>query len=436
MQHQVFISHATAEADRADEICGRLEADGIRCWIAKRDCPPGADWVEGIPGAIRRADLVLFLLSPEAQLSPWVDREVRWALRTERPTLPVLLGDTSLSERLEFLIGTYQTSRIQQPPSAEQLSELVDDVRTLLEDRRRAESLVSHVDEEGAPRVEDPFELRVTSARPAYFILLVDQSASMNRRIHGKGELRLRESVAGVVNDLLHQLLRASRRPEGYRNYFDVSVFGYGSGSDAQNVTSLLPDGVDRVSSGELLEKTIRVDEIEEVQQLEDGTTTTVLVKRPIWVDPTPGHGRTVMAAAFRRASDLADAWIAEHRDSLPPVILNISDGRWIDENPMHAVRSLQERVTSLGPALVFNCQLVPDVSGPADELVFPSSPPQGVDSRTTQLYFFSSVLPQSMRAEARARGIDVNEDSRGLLYNAPAGRLVDFIQVGTRTNI
>src|SRR5437588_13022095 len=42
----------------------------------------------------------------------------------------------------------------------------------------------------------------------------------------------------------------------------------------------------------------------------------------------------------------------------------------------------------------------------------------------------------QLMREEARARGLEVDEDARGLVYNAPISRVVDFLQVGTQTQI
>jgi len=40
----VFVSYAIEDKLIADAIVAKLEAAMIRCWIAPRDIPPGADW--------------------------------------------------------------------------------------------------------------------------------------------------------------------------------------------------------------------------------------------------------------------------------------------------------------------------------------------------------------------------------------------------------
>jgi hypothetical protein len=438
VNHRVFISYAGAQQAYANDVCRRLEAAEIRCWIAPRDIPAGSDWVERIPAAVKHAELVLVFLSTEAVVSHWVGRELDYAIATKRPVLPVVLGDTQPSERLHFLFGAIQHSRMPAQPAAEDTNRLVTQVCSLVQDKQRVLEFVSSAEPTDAPPPVDPFVHRVSTARPAYFVLLVDHSGSMNRRVEA-GTVRVRDAVADVVNEFLHRLLQSSRKTDGYRDYFDVSVLGYGLGETGQEVLSRLPDGEDRMAIGSLYGRWSRIAESERVQRLEDGGTTTVTVRRPIWVESKPGRGRTVMAEAFRRAGDLVESWIVEHTDSLPPVVLNISDGGWTGEDPMSAVRTLQEQATSLGPTLVFNCQL--SAAGtmprqPGRPLLFPSEVPKGYDHRTTELFLLSSALPESMRQEARARGLPVGDDARGLVFNAPVSRLVDFLQVGTRTQV
>src|SRR5689334_15844871 len=103
--HRVFISHASVQHELADLVRARLEGRGVPCWIAPRDLPPGSDWVSGIPAGVQAAELVVVLLSREALTSAWVDREVFWALRHERPLLPVVVGDVEPTDRFEFLFG-------------------------------------------------------------------------------------------------------------------------------------------------------------------------------------------------------------------------------------------------------------------------------------------------------------------------------------------
>ena len=51
MAHDVFLSHSHADKVYADAICHRLEAGGIRCWVAPRDIRPSEDWAEA-PGIV------------------------------------------------------------------------------------------------------------------------------------------------------------------------------------------------------------------------------------------------------------------------------------------------------------------------------------------------------------------------------------------------
>ena len=52
MVFDVFISYPHQDKTMADAACARLEAEGIRCWMAPRDITPGADWGESIVDAI------------------------------------------------------------------------------------------------------------------------------------------------------------------------------------------------------------------------------------------------------------------------------------------------------------------------------------------------------------------------------------------------
>jgi hypothetical protein len=434
MRHRVFISYAGAQKANADGICEQLEAGGIRCWIAPRDITAGMDWVDRIPEAVEHAELVLALLSREALVSDWVDRELNWAVARRRPLLPVVVGDAQPSPRLDFLFGTIQRTRLPNEPSENDLAMLVTSVREVLADRERALNLVSEAEPTEAPRPDDPFVQRVNTARPAYFVLLLDHSNSMNRRVTA-GAVRARDAVADVVNDLLYRLFQESRKPDGYRHYFDVSVLGYGLGTEGDAVVSRLPEGRERMAINEFKGAWLRISEVERLQQLPGGGTTKVTVRQPVWVESVPGRGNTVTATAFRHASTLVESWIAEHPESFPPVVLNVSDGGWTGEDPMNVVRALQEQATELGPTLVFNCQLTEVQSTDTRrQLLFPSRIPDGYDRRTKELFMLSSPLPDSMLKEARDRGVDVSEGARGLVYNAPVSRVVDFLQIGTYT--
>src|SRR5450755_1413890 len=68
----VFLSYASADAALAETIVGVLERQGLRCWIAPRDVPPGAPYADGIIRAINGAKVLVLVLTENAVSSPHV----------------------------------------------------------------------------------------------------------------------------------------------------------------------------------------------------------------------------------------------------------------------------------------------------------------------------------------------------------------------------
>jgi hypothetical protein len=246
--------------------------------------------------------------------------------------------------------------------------------------------------------------------------------------------IRARDAVADVVNDFLTRLLQVSKRSKGRLPLFDVSVLSYGL-TKGDDVVTLLPGGEDRMAVTDLRGRWLRIEEQQREVARETGGTATVITHRPVWIESRPGHGGTVMAAAFRRARELVAEWIADHPSSVPPIVLNISDGGWTGEDPREAVRSLQELATELGPTLVFNCQLeTTKRAGAGKQLLYPSEIGDEFGRRTKELLLLSSVLPKSMRDEVRAKGEAIADEARGLLLNARVTPLADLLQISTNT--
>jgi hypothetical protein len=437
MAHDIFISYAKTQADISFRLCASLEAAGLRCWIAPRDSQPGRSWVDSAMAAIDGATVVIVVVSPEAGISDWVEREIYRAVDARKALLPVQLGDPPLSDRLQFLLSDIHRMRVETSPSVPQLEEVVEAARGVLALSRDAPATehVSDVDLNDVPDVKpsDPFVNKVTVQRPAYFVLLLDCSHSMSQKLAGS-RVSKKVAVADTVNDLLYQLLRTSRRTDAYRHFFDVSVLGYGLGSGYE-VVSLLPE--ERMAVPSLHNRWTRIEDQERLQFGEDGVPQPVMLRQPVWIEPTSNTmGHTVMALAFQRAGDLVRQWTAEHPASIPPIVLNISDGEWTEANPADEVRGLQEQSTALGPTMVLNCQLAGASNPETTSLMFPASLPEGLPKSTEEMFLLSSLLPDSLIQEAAARRYDVESGARGFAFNSPLQRLVDFLQIGTRTQV
>ena len=108
-QPEVFISYASADFAQADATRQYLENGGRRCWIAPRDInTSGLPYTEAIPQAIQQVRAVVVLLSPSANLSVHIPRELDLALERKLPVVPLRLEDILPAGQLEYLLRTCQ----------------------------------------------------------------------------------------------------------------------------------------------------------------------------------------------------------------------------------------------------------------------------------------------------------------------------------------
>lgn len=106
MAHDVFLSHSHVDKVFADAICHKLEADGIRCWVAPRDIRPSEDWAEAIINAMEAARVLVLVFSSASNSSPQVRREVERAVSKGLHVLPFRIENVPLSKSLEYFIST------------------------------------------------------------------------------------------------------------------------------------------------------------------------------------------------------------------------------------------------------------------------------------------------------------------------------------------
>jgi hypothetical protein len=108
MSKGVFISYASVDVRQVQIVCDDLRGDGISCWMAPDDVPPGADFAEVIPKAISTSGLVLLFLSAGANASDNVRREAHLAVLHKIPILPVRLEPVQPERALQFLLADAQ----------------------------------------------------------------------------------------------------------------------------------------------------------------------------------------------------------------------------------------------------------------------------------------------------------------------------------------
>ena len=132
MPHDVFISYAHDDKTVADAVCARLEANGIRCWIAPRDVPAGLPYATAIIDAIGTSSALVLVFSARSNQSRHVKREVDRALNRGLPILPFRVEDVVPSEEMEYYLAGQHWLDAITPPLEEHLGKLADSVAYLI----------------------------------------------------------------------------------------------------------------------------------------------------------------------------------------------------------------------------------------------------------------------------------------------------------------
>jgi hypothetical protein len=272
------------------------------------------------------------------------------------------------------------------------------------------------------------YAAEISRSNPSCFVFLVDQSASMLDELR-EGEIIKRKAdvVADALNRLLYELTIKCAKEGGVRDYFHVSVVGYGVSVGSAYSGALI--GRDMVPLSEVAENPARIED--RIKKVPDGAGGLVEqpTKFPVWIDPVGNHG-TPMRQALEHAHRLVDGFLTLHSDCFPPVILNLTDGESTDGDPSNAATSLRDLASSDGNCLLFNLH-VSSVGGKS--ITFPDSDRDLVDDYARQLFAMSSLLPAHMRSYAGQQGFAVSDASRGFVYNADMTSVVQFLDIGTR---
>ncbi len=103
--HSAFISHASDDSGLAQQLCARLEAQGIKCWIAPRDLTPGQPYPDEIVRGIETTDALILIATPAAVISENVLNELEQAHRMHKTLLTVMVGKPQISRQLSYYIS-------------------------------------------------------------------------------------------------------------------------------------------------------------------------------------------------------------------------------------------------------------------------------------------------------------------------------------------
>jgi len=133
MAHDVFISYSSKDKPIADAVCARLEAAGVRAWIAPRDIGPGEDWPTAITNAIALSRVMVLVFSAHSNSSADVGRELNLATNERLVIIPFKIENIEPEPgKLYYLAGTHWLDAMN-PPTEEQIGQLVQRVVSILQ---------------------------------------------------------------------------------------------------------------------------------------------------------------------------------------------------------------------------------------------------------------------------------------------------------------
>jgi hypothetical protein len=261
-------------------------------------------------------------------------------------------------------------------------------------------------------------------------MFLLDQSGSMADPFAGDKTLPKANAAADAINKLLMDLVIQCTQNfgEGPRNYFDVGVIGYGATAGVGPCFGGALAGRELVSVPELAENQLRVEQ--RIKQIVDvnGSLVNTSARFPVWFDPV-AEGGTPMADALKLAKKVLQPWIAAHRESYPPIVINITDGEPYYD-PRKAAKALVRLQSDDGDVLLYNLHLSSLSSTP---VIFPATSAGLPDRYATMLFEMSSEVPPQIQQELLGEGYLVEPGTRGFAFNADAGAMLQFLDIGTR---
>lgn len=271
-----------------------------------------------------------------------------------------------------------------------------------------------------------PYTAQITRAKPTLVVLLLDQSGSMADPFGGEQNVRKAEFVAGVVNHTLHDLVIRCTKTEEVRNYYHVSVVGYGRSVGPAFAGTLGGRAV--VPVAEVADNPLRIET--GYKRVPDGMGGHVEmpVRYPVWIYPQ-ADGGTPMCRALEATRGIISQWLAVHPQGFPPTVLHLTDGESSDGDPGELGRELMSLGTDDGQVLLFNCHVSSSREAKAE---YPNADAQLRDGFARTLFEISSLLPENFLAAAQQLGVPAATGSRGFVFNADPSSVVQFYEIGT----
>ncbi len=274
------------------------------------------------------------------------------------------------------------------------------------------------------------YQAEISRANPTCFLFLVDHSTSMNEPVMGtEGNPRKSEFVAEALNRVLQSLVVSASKDLDIRPYYQVGIIGYGS--EIRSILACADEDSHLAWINEVYEHPLRIEDRVRQEPDGEGGMVDISYKFPIWVEPY-SRGSTPMRQVFEEAYRILSQWVLDHPDSYPPTVINLTDGQSNDGQVAIAAENLRSLSTNDGNVLLITLHTS---SHPYDQpVVYPTSVEQMPDFSSRAMFTMSSQMPANLRRAAEEiLGVEVDPNSRSIVYNSDIAGIVQGLEIGTR---
>lgn len=284
------------------------------------------------------------------------------------------------------------------------------------------------------------YSARVTTANPCAFVLLLDQSGSMDTDITtNRGEnINKAKYISITVNKFLEEILLTCIKDRVLKNYFEILIIGYGKVNDDEiSIVDISWDGAlknkDWITVNELRNNPLRK-EVLTIPNTKRFGPSTLQEELNIWIEPF-SEGTTPMKEAFELCEHYLMKWVENHPDSFPPMVFNITDGDATDideyDELIEAANKIKAISTSDGNSLLFNMLLTENTNS---FIEFPRLEDRNLfEENDYELALFdaSSIIPESIKEKVAF--LNKNSDVKALVLGEISSAL-KFLNIGTST--
>ena len=132
---QVFISHAHADSPLAARVSEALEKSGLKVWNEDVSLLPGDNWAAEVARALDESQAMVVLLTPDWLTSPYVRREMEYALGSKNYSnrlVPVVVGgrDQLDSREIPWILREFRWVELDGPDGGDrELQPIADAIR-------------------------------------------------------------------------------------------------------------------------------------------------------------------------------------------------------------------------------------------------------------------------------------------------------------------